>query len=236
MVELSNIVVGYSVPLFKVESLTLEKGNLVALIGPNGSGKTTFLNTLSGVQRPLQGIIKIDGNVLTDIGIKQKVRLVSYVSSSFQGVNHLSVFDLIAMGRAPYTNVLHKLTAKDEEFVNEVIELLGLSELRNKSTTTISDGERQLAMIGKAIVQETSLMILDEPTAFLDYANRIKIIKLLKKLAIKYQKLIVLSTHDLDIALAESSLVIALSKIEQQVKLYAKGVDKQTIIHDVFGI
>lgn len=236
MVHLSNIVIGYDIPLFSIEHITLDKGQLVALIGSNGSGKTTFLNTLTGTQAPIKGEVHIGGKSLQKISVKEKVKLVSYVASKFDGVPHLTVFDLIAMGRAPYTNLLHKLNEQDKRLVADIIANLGLSEIQHQVTTAISDGERQLAMIGKAIAQETSIIVLDEPTAFLDYSNRIKIVRLLKELAEKYQKLILLSTHDLEIALSNSSLILALTKENKTMKVYPSGIAKATIVREVFGL
>lgn len=236
MLELHDVHIGYDQSLFSIDTLRLEKGSLVALIGPNGVGKTTFLNTLSGSISPLKGVMTIEGKEMRQLKVKEKVKLVSFVPSKFQGVSNLSVYDLIAMGRAPHTNLLHHLTEKDKAIVNEVIDRLGLAQLAEKITTQISDGERQLAMIGKAIVQEAPLLLLDEPTAFLDYANRIKITSLLKDLAEQYNKLIVMSTHDLDIALSKSNKLLSVIPAEKQLQLFSANIDKADLVREVFGL
>lgn len=236
MVELHDVHIGYNQSLFSIDTLHLERGRLVALIGPNGVGKTTFLNTLLGSISPLKGVMTIEGKEVTQLKTKEKVKLISFVPSKFQGVSHLTVYDLIAMGRAPHTNLLHHLTEKDKTVVNQVIGRLGLDQLAEKFTTQISDGERQLAMIGKAIVQETPLLLLDEPTAFLDYANRIKITSILKELAEQYNKLILMSTHDIDIALSKSSQLLAVIPAEQKLQLFSTNTDKADLVRKVFEV
>lgn len=234
MLELKNLHIGYKTLLFQVDELKLNTGQLVSLIGPNGSGKTTFLNTILGTTNSLEGQVLIEGESIKEISKTKKVKSLSHVASKFDGVQHLTVYELIAMGRAPYTNMLNKLTSKDEAVVSEIIEKLNLKNLQDQSTTNISDGERQIAMIGKALAQETKMMILDEPTAFLDYSNRLKVMKLLKKIAIEENKLIIISTHNIEICLEFSDLILAVDNRNKQLKIYKDDILKKDLISDVF--
>lgn len=236
MITFKNIAIGYRKPLFEVEELTLKPGQLVSLIGPNGSGKTTFLNTLLGIIKPLHGDISVDGQPIDSMRQMDRVKTFSHVSSKFEGVSHLTVFELIALGRAPYTNLLNVLRPEDHEIINSIIEQLGLAHLKDKFTTSISDGERQIAMIGKALAQQSKIIILDEPTAFLDYANRIKIIKLLKDIALNHSKVILLSTHNIELGIAYSDTILAVTTKNNFLKVYTPDIEKEVLIKEVFDV
>jgi len=220
--------------LFKLEELTFKKGEFIAVIGPNGAGKTTFFNTLIGSQQSQGGKISFcDQNWLT-IPRHKRVKALSFVPSKFEGVNHLTVYDLIAMGRAPYTNMLNKLTDHDHAVIEEIIDQLNIQHIIHKNTLRISDGERQIAMIGKALAQETDIIILDEPTAFLDYNNRRKVLNILQKIAKKQQKLIFLSSHNLELCFSYCSRVIAIEIEEKKMIDWLAPFDKEGIIQRVF--
>jgi len=236
MLELKDLHIGYKKILFKVSELQLGSGQLVSLVGPNGSGKTTFLNTILGTTKPLNGEVLIQGESIKEISKSKKVKSLSHVASKFDGVNHLTVYELIAMGRAPYTNMLNKLTSEDHKIVSEIIEKLDLKDLQYQSTTNISDGERQIAMIGKALAQETKMIILDEPTAFLDYSNRLKVMKLLKNIAIEDEKLIIISTHNIEICLDFSDVILAVDNKNNDLRVYRDKVSKESLISDVFNM
>lgn len=220
--------------LFKKNDLLFQPGDFVALVGPNGSGKTTLFNTILGFQKELQGEITFDKTSLSQFKREEKVKLISFVPSKFSGVDHLSVYDLVAMGRAPYTNILNKLTAKDHQIVQAIIDKLNLNSLANNSTLSLSDGERQIAMIGKALAQEAKVMVLDEPTAFLDYNNRRKVLQILKVLAEQNNQLIFISSHDLDLCFEFCNKVIAIDKNEKVLKSYSFPFEKKTIVQEIF--
>lgn len=234
MLELKNLHIGYNKLLFQVNELRLNKGQLVSLVGPNGSGKTTFLNTILGTKEPLKGEVLVENESINEISKSKKVKTVSHVASKFNGVNHLSVYELIAMGRAPYTNMFNKLTPNDEAVVSEIIRKLNLEDLQNQSTAKISDGERQISMIGKALAQETKMIVLDEPTAFLDYSNRLKVMRLLKKITVEENKLIIISTHNIEICLEFSDLILAVHQAAKKIKLYDGKTNKDILVNEVF--
>lgn len=235
MISFKDIQIGYKEVLFSVTDLTLNTGQLVALIGPNGAGKTTFLHTILGLHKPISGELLFHGKEFSEMTKSEKTKLLSHVASKFEGVNYLSVADLIAMGRAPYTNMLNVLSTEDHKIVNRIISELDLSALASASTTNISDGERQIAMIGKALAQETEIIILDEPTAFLDFNNRRKILRILKTIAKEQGKLILLTSHDLNLSFEHADLILAIDERQKILKLYPAGFSGTSIISDIFG-
>lgn len=234
MVTFKNISIGYNKSLFTIEDLKLSKGNLVVLIGTNGSGKTTFFNTLLGVQRPIQGTIEVDGITVTSLSKVKKTSLFGFVPSRFEGVQHLSIRDLVATGRAPYTNMLNRLRNEDNEVIDEVLNELNLSDLQGKSSAEVSDGERQIAMIGKVLAQSTKAILLDEPTAFLDYSNRKKVLTLLKDLAKKEDKLIIVSSHDIELCMNYADAIIAIDSSKKSLLTFDKPFQKDKIIELIF--
>jgi len=208
-IELENLSVGYlqsdGTPLEIVTdlNLTATKGEIVALIGSNGIGKSTLLRSISGFQDYFSGFIKINGKDLKQLNSKELARLMSFVSTENIQVSNMTVFDLVAYGRFPYTNWIGTLSENDRKTVKEAIEKVGLKGFENRMTTQISDGEKQRAVIARALAQDTPIIILDEPTAYLDVSNKYEIFHLLQILAKEKQKTVVLSTHDLNIALRE---------------------------------
>ncbi|RIH64246.1 ABC transporter ATP-binding protein [Mariniphaga sediminis] len=208
-IELKQLSVGYKQPgeapleILKNVNLTAAPGEMVALIGSNGIGKSTLLRTLAGFQPWFAGGIRIGDKGLKALGPKETAQTISFVSTENIRVPNLSVFDLVAFGRFPYTNWIGMLSEEDTSIVEEAIEKVGLCGFEHRSVMQISDGERQRAMIARALAQDTPVIILDEPTAYLDVSNKYEIFHLLQLLAGEKGKTVVLSTHDLNIALRE---------------------------------
>ncbi|WP_159038565.1 ABC transporter ATP-binding protein [Brumimicrobium mesophilum] len=220
--------------LFEVDSMSFKPGDFVAVIGPNGSGKTTLFNSILGHQEILSGAINIDGENWSNLNRIEKSKYLSFVPSKFDGVDHLSVFDLVAMGRAPYTNLLNKLTKDDQLVVQKVIDQLGLSKFADKNTLNLSDGERQIAMIGKALAQDAKIMILDEPTAFLDYINRRKVLQLLKEIAQLNDQIVFISSHDLDLCFEYCNRIIAIDTNSKKLLQFIEPFHKNDVIQTIF--
>ena len=187
--------------LHKNINVQLHQGEFACLLGPNGAGKSTLIKTLSGFIPKIKGTIKVDGRELHSYKRNQLAKVVSVVLTERLLVSNMTVFDLVALGRIPYTDFFGTVSKKDKLKVLQAIDDVGLHGFANRQLVCMSDGERQKAMIAKALVQDTSLIILDEPTAFLDLPSKIEIVQLLKKLAREKNKGILLSTHDLDLAL-----------------------------------
>lgn len=182
-------------------NVSLKGGQIVCLLGPNGSGKSTLIRTLTGLHSPLGGGIELYGKNLSQFAIKGIARKISTVLTDRITVGNLSVYDLVSFGRSPYTGWFGSLTKEDEEKVRWAIESTGIEQFVDRDILRLSDGERQKVMIGRALAQDTSAILLDEPTAHLDLPNRVEIMRLLRKLAHNTQKGILLSTHELDLAL-----------------------------------
>jgi len=179
---------------------TLNGGSLVCLVGRNGVGKSTLLRTLAFFQPPLEGDVYLDGQPLSAYSHQALAEAVSVVLTERGDLDNLTVADVVGMGRTPYTNFFGTLREEDRRIVADAIEAVGLTDLAAKQMSCISDGERQKVMIAKALAQQTPVIILDEPTAFLDYPSKAAILNLLRRLAHEHDKLVLLSTHDLDVA------------------------------------
>jgi iron complex transport system ATP-binding protein len=160
----------------------------------------------------ISGDIRYEDISLKNLSRNQMARLIAFVESKFDGVEFLSVQDYLMLGRTPYTSLTGKLSDTDKAFVNEISEELQITHLLEKSTTEISDGERQICSVARALIQETPVILMDEPTAFLDFINRQKLLELLIKIAVEKQKCIVLSTHDIDLCLENQLMFIIASR------------------------
>jgi iron complex transport system ATP-binding protein len=182
--------------------LTLRQGELVCLLGSNGIGKSTLLRTLSGVQRPLSGKVMLNGRDLADYTKRQLSQLISIVYTDRTLAGALTVRELVSLGRHPYTGFFGRLDSDDEQVVTDAMTTMGIAHKAGCHVATLSDGERQKAMIARALAQETPIILLDEPTAFLDVASRIETMKCLHRLAVDKNKAILLSSHDVSQSLA----------------------------------
>lgn len=233
MIRINNLEVGYKEVLLKVNSLQLVSGNVYALVGQNGIGKTTFLKTLNGLIKPIGGTVELEGNFISKLSHSDLAKKIAFVSSRFDGLDHLDVFNYVALGRTPYLGFFGKLSGDDKMKVETILQELELSGLSNKLTSEISDGERQMASIARAIAQETPIITLDEPTAFLDYINKIRFIKQLKKVAEDQQKCVLISTHDLDLCLEEKIKILFIDS-NKQLNVF-DGADKKDLLKIAFG-
>jgi iron complex transport system ATP-binding protein len=182
-------------------NVALNSGDIVCLLGPNGSGKSTLIRTLTGLHAPLGGDILLDGKGLGQFSNNQIAQKISTVLTDRLTIGNLSVYELVSFGRSPYTGWFGSLTKQDQEVVDWAIESTGIVDFVDRDVLRLSDGERQKVMIARALAQDTGAMMLDEPTAHLDLPNRVEIVRLLRKLAHETQKGILLSTHELDLAL-----------------------------------
>lgn len=182
-------------------NLAIEKGKLICLLGANGVGKSTLIRTLAGLQPKLNGEICIQGKEISTFSPKELARTMSLVlTDSIQGGN-LSVLELVQMGRYPHTNWSGKLTNSDHEKVNYAMEQCGIHYISDANIFEISDGQLQKALIARALAQDGDIMLLDEPTVHLDANNRFIVMQLLKKLVVETGKSILMSTHQVEMAL-----------------------------------
>lgn len=181
-------------------SLSLPCGRLVCLLGPNGAGKSTLLRTLCGFQPPIAGTVTISGSDITTMSAAEVARLVSVVLTDRPLTPSLTAAEMVGMGRAPYTGFWGRLSDEDRRLVSEAMQTVGIAPLATRRMGRLSDGERQKVMIAKALAQHTPVIVLDEPTAFLDYPSKVAVMKTLARLAHDESKTILMSTHDLELA------------------------------------
>ena len=198
VLEISALSVGYRRRVVASGlSGCLSAGSVTALIGRNGTGKSTLLKTLCGFLPPVDGEITWRGKALSDYSQRELSRMVSVVLTHRPDTEMLLAREVVEMGRIPYTPFSGKLRKEDDEIVGQSMAMTGVSHLERRRLASLSDGERQRAMIAKALAQETPVILLDEPTAFLDYVAKVEILSLLRQLAKEQGKTILLTTHDL---------------------------------------
>lgn len=208
MIELRNFSIGYGQRrLLEDVSVTIPSRNLTALIGRNGTGKSTLLRAVAGLNRNYSGHIDIDGKDIRSVAPDEMARMMALVTTERVRVSGLKCEDVVAIGRAPYTNWMGRLQEQDREIVAESLKAVGMEAYARRTMDRMSDGECQRVMIARALAQDTPVMLLDEPTSFLDLPNRYELCTLLAKLAHEQGKCILFSTHELDIALALSDSI-----------------------------
>lgn len=205
-IEIKNVSIGYKsrgAEYLVAHSLnaTLHAGEVVALIGRNGAGKSTLMRALAGYEKPLAGSLVYNGTPLTDVAPMTLSHLVAVVLTDNSVAHSLTVRELVSLGRTPYTGFTGHLRAHDKEVVDWAISATGVEHLADRVVTTLSDGERQKCMIAKALAQQTPVIMLDEPTAFLDFGSKVALFRLLQELARTMNKAVIISTHDLELAL-----------------------------------
>lgn len=216
ILQASQISIGYShkkeeIVVASDISISLKKGKLIALIGANGIGKSTLLKTITGIQKPLSGTVFLNKKKITDYEPLDLAQNLSIVLTEKLPPSNLTVFELIALGRQPYTNWMGTLSDIDIVKVNEAMVLTQISHLATKKHYEISDGQLQKVLIARALAQDTPLIILDEPTTHLDLLHKVALFKLLKKLTHETGKCILFSTHDIDMAIQLSDEMIIMT-------------------------
>ena len=193
-------------------NVTLRAGKFITLIGTNGVGKSTFLKTITKINKPLNGHVLLGDKDLQSFTQQELATQISVVLTEKLPPSNLSVYELVALGRQPYTNWLGNLAPQDHQKVLQALQLTELEYLQNRKHYEISDGQLQKVLIARALAQDTPLIILDEPTTHLDLVHKVSVYKLLKQLAQKTQKCILMSTHDMDLSLQLSDEIIVFTK------------------------
>ena len=212
-IQLSDVTTGYrGKPVTRDINAYLQAGELTCLLGPNGAGKSTLLKTLSAFIPPLSGEITIEGVNIRKISASMLARSIAVVLTRRPATMNMTVEELVSIGRSPYTSFFGGLHENDREVVDKSIRLVGIDDLRTRNVNTLSDGERQKALIAKALAQQTRIIFLDEPTAFLDYPSKVEIMQLLYTIAREENKTVFMSTHDLELALQIADKIWLLDK------------------------
>ncbi|MGG7033587.1 MAG: ABC transporter ATP-binding protein [Flavobacterium sp.] len=216
ILECKNIGIGYTTkkePIVVAQNidLTLQYGKLITLIGANGIGKSTLLRTITGIQKTISGTVLLQEQDVHQMGSLDLAQKLSVVLTEKLPPSNLTVFEVIALGRQPYTNWIGKLTEEDIAQVQQAMELTQISHLAEKKHYEISDGQLQKVLVARALSQNTPLIVLDEPTTHLDLLHKVALFKLLKKLTHETGKCVLFSTHDIDLAIQLSDEMIIIT-------------------------
>ena len=231
-----DLTIGYPAPRraphIVAEHITaqLAAGELVCLVGPNGAGKSTLMRTLAGMQPALAGTVHLGGDDVFALGPRERARRMSVVLTERIDTQNLTAYELVALGRHPYTDWSGRLSERDEAIVRQAIIAVGAQHLSGRHVAELSDGERQKIMIARALAQEPLVMLLDEPTAFLDLPNRVEIMRVLRSLTRHTGRAVLLSTHDLDLALRSADRIWLLP---HQGPLYG-GAPEDLVLNGLF--
>ena len=227
IIQAQSLDVGYSKSTV-ISDVNIEamRGQVICLLGPNGAGKSTILRTLSGLLAPVKGAVQVEGINIEKMKKKDIAKKLSLVLTDSVTPSLTTVYELISMGRTPYTNFLGRLSDEDRKIIDESLEIVGASFLKERFYNQLSDGEKQKVMIARALVQEPELIILDEPTSHLDIKHKIEVIKVLQKLSNERGITCILSLHDIDLALKGFQKVLLVN----DGKVVAQGVPEE-IIH-----
>ncbi len=226
-ITLQNLSIGYRVKNHDTRvvasgiSACIKRGELTCLLGANGVGKSTLLRTLSAFQPKLEGEVLIEGREISTFSDKELSRVIGVVLTEKPDIRNMSVRELVALGRSPYTGFWGTLHADDWKMVDEAIEAVRIGSLSQRMIHTLSDGERQKVMIAKTLAQQTPVIYLDEPTAFLDFPSKVEMMQLLRRLAQENDKTIFLSTHDFELALQVADTLWLMEKVgDEQPRLH----------------
>lgn len=233
MLELTDVIVQRREKLFQIEQLILAPGDFVALIGANGSGKSTLLKYLTG-ELKLEGSARWLQTDIVDLKAADRSRLIAKVDNTFSGLDHMSTREYLSLGRFPYTGAFGFLSQEDDEIVARYALEFKLTHLLDQPSSQLSDGERQRAGIARAMIQETPIILLDEPTSFLDFPGKINVMKLLREVAISKQKVVLIATHDLDLALDYCTSWLIIRSQDRTLKQLSDRPSKESLIQIAF--
>ena len=211
----SNLSIGYktkntTITISENLNLNFQEGKLITLIGANGIGKSTLLRTLTGIQKPISGAVFLNNKSIEVYDNQTLAQNLSVVLTEKLPPSNLTVYELVALGRQPYTNWIGKLSDTDIQKITEAIQLTNIAHLSTKKHYEISDGQLQKVLVARALAQDTPLIVLDEPTTHLDLLHKVSLFKLLKKLTHETGKCILFSTHDIDLAIQLSDEIIVM--------------------------
>ncbi|PNQ72429.1 ABC transporter ATP-binding protein [Hanstruepera neustonica] len=244
ILKTENLVIGYASKKHQIVvasniDLELHQGELVGLVGANGIGKSTLLRTLTKVQEPLNGSIFINDKSLAQISALELSKILSLVLTEPPASKNLTVLELVALGRQPYTNWIGSLAPEDISIIESALIQTNIQQLKNKKCFELSDGQLQKAMISRALAQDTSIIVLDEPTTHLDMYHKAYILKLLKTLAKETNKTILFSSHEIELAiqLCDRMIVMTDSQVisDDPCNLISQGIFNQLFPEDMIA-
>jgi iron complex transport system ATP-binding protein len=217
-------------------NVSLEEGSLIALIGPNGAGKSTLFKTLTAHIKAIGGSVELMGKELSEYSAKEKAMLIGLVLTERPDDMFLKVYDVVASGRCPYTNFFGKIEKEDENIIQESLDIVGINQLKNRYFNTLSDGEKQKVMIAKTLAQNTPIIFMDEPTAFIDYPSKIELFSLMKMLTKERNKTIIFSSHDLELLLRYTDDIWLISKGKQLISAKKDDLIGNDVLKEYFNL
>jgi iron complex transport system ATP-binding protein len=234
MLKFENCRIGHDHPLYEIPNLELEQGEFIALIGANGSGKSTLMDLLVQGKFP-NGKVTVEGKNWNDLKLMERAHAITLVDNHFLGFDYMKVNDYLELGRHSYTNFTGRLSVEDRLIVQKYIQILHLETLLNQSTSTLSDGERQRVGIAKALIQETPIILLDEPTAFLDYPTKKEVMSLLGRIAKENNRLVIIASHDIDFCIEFCSRILIIEKQSKVLQSY-RTITHDELVAKAFGV
>lgn len=225
-----------SAPVFEAVSLEAHAGAILAIFGPNGSGKTTLFKCIAGLWKPQQGEILFDGHNLLKLSGPQRARRVAVVPQEHEPPFPYTVAEVVLMGRAVHIPAYAAPGRKDREIVEEAIQAVGITSLRDHAYTRISGGERQLALVARALAQQTPILLLDEPTSHLDFRNQLHVLKMVRQIARQRRLTVLMTLHDPNLALLFADQVAVLNQGSIQARGPAREVITENMLSQVYGV
>lgn len=229
ILETKNLSIGFEKPLFSDINLKINSGELIGIIGKNGIGKSTFLKSIMQMIPMIEGEIFIENQSLKSINSNEFAQKIAVVLTEKIPVSQYTVYEILVLGRFPYSNWLFQLNNKDKELIERVVEQVQLQEIIHQKAINLSDGMLQKVMIARALVQDTPIIILDEPTTFLDLENTFQIFELLKNIAHLHQKTVLFSTHQVEIALQICDKIICFNANQVTMQTPKEIIENQLI-------
>lgn len=234
--EIKDLKIGYGPKGILLDNYNeiLQSGNLVAVIGRNGSGKSTFLKHLAGLSRSISGEILLNKKNTIEISPIDLAKKISWIGTDKLNYLYLSIEELVGLGRHPHLGFGGFMAEEDWKIVHQALDSLNIGHLKKKSLSECSDGEKQSAMLARAIAQNTEIMLLDEITAHLDYVHRHKSFAFLNKLTKEQNKLILIATHEIDLALRYCDIILIMNHGKIQ-RILKKDLEDKKILQELFG-
>ena len=230
ILKINGLQIGYKgQALMPPIDAVLHEGEAVALVGANGSGKTTLFKTLTGSLKPIAGQVELCGRPLENYTPNERAKLFSLVLTEKPDDLFLSVFDLVASGRYPHSGLMAKLSDEDYDMIKSKLQVVGVENLINRDFVSLSDGEKQKVMIAKALVQDTPIVYMDEPSAFLDYPSKVELLHLISRLALEERKTVLYSSHDLELLMKHGAKMWIVAKGKKLVECQTNSFDNETI-------
>jgi len=205
ILHIKDLSIGYSQPVCSGINASVQKGEMVGLAGKNGSGKSTLIKSILGLQPLLNGTVEIHSEDIKTWDVQKRAKEIAVVFSRLSQTPAIPVFDLVALGRLPYRNGFSKLDQDEIQMIENALELVGIPHLKNRFVNELSDGQLQMAMIARALVQDTQLVIMDEPTSHLDIDNQFKIFELIYKLSQETGKTFIVASHQVELLLQNAT-------------------------------